>query len=76
VGGFCQTECTIATAGAQNYIQILRMARQNKDHACSQNPTGDECRSAGISYDMRLNEYRNYLGGVPTGCTLPDPISI
>jgi hypothetical protein len=52
------------------------MARQDKDHACTQNPTGDECRSEEITYDMRLNEYRNYLGGVPTGCTLPDPISI
>src|SRR5215469_4730000 len=75
VGSFCQSDCTIATAGAQNYIELLRMARQDKDNACTQNPTGDECRSTGITYDMRLNEYRNYLGGVPTECTLPDPIS-
>lgn len=76
VGALCQTDCTIATAGAQNYIQLLRMARQDKDNACAQDPTGDECRNEGITYEMRLNEYRNYLGGVPTGCTLPDPISI
>lgn len=76
VGSSCQTDCTIATAGAQNYIQLLRMARQDRDNACTQNPTGDECRSEESTYNMRLNEYRNYLGGVSTGCTLPDPISI
>lgn len=76
LGSFCQTACAIATSGSQNYIQVLRMARQDKDRACTQNPTGDECRSAGTTYDMRLSEYRTYRGGVPMGCALPDPISI
>lgn len=76
LGSSCRTACANATARAQNYIQLLRMARQDKDHACIQNPTGDECRTAGTIYDMRLSEYRTYLGGVPTGCALPDPISI
>src|SRR5438067_3041499 len=72
----CQLACTMATAGAQGYIELLRMARQDKDAACMKNPMGQECQSAEASYDMRLNEYRAVLGGVPIGCTLPDPISI
>jgi len=72
----CQATCATATGGAQNLIQILRMARQDMDEACTKNPTGQECQSADSTYQMRLNEYRNFLGGVPTGCTLPDPISI
>ena len=76
VGTTCQPDCTLSTAGAQNYIELLRMARQDKDQACLKDPTGDECRSAGMTYDIRLNEYRAFLGGVPSTCTLPDPISI
>ena len=72
----CQTACATATGGAQGYIDLLRMARQDKDSACIQDPTGDECRSAETTYDMRINEYRAYLATVPTGCVLPDPISI
>ena len=26
------------------------------------NPTGQECQSAEVTYDMRLNEYRAFLG--------------
>jgi len=52
------------------------MARQDKDSACLKNPTGDECQSAEATYQMRMLEYRNYLGGVATQCSLPDPISI
>jgi len=76
VGVACQTACATATGGAQGYIDLLRMARQDKDSACIQDPTGDECRSAETTYDMRINEYRAYLATVPTGCVLPDPISI
>jgi hypothetical protein len=72
----CQLACTTATGGAQSYIELLRMARQDKDAACMKNPTGQECQSAEVTYDMRLNEYRAFLGGVPIGCALPDPISI
>lgn len=75
-GGSCHADCSAANAGAQSYIQRLRMARQDKDSACLKDPTGDECRSADATYQMRLTEYRNYLGGVSTQCTLPDPISI
>jgi len=75
-GGSCQADCNSETAGAQSYIQRLRMARQDKDSACLKNPTGDECQSAEATYQMRMLEYRNYLGGVATQCSLPDPISI
>ena len=76
VSAICQADCTSSTAGAQSYIELLRMARQDKDSACLKDPTGPECRIAGVTYDMRLNEYRGFLGGVPSTCTLPDPISI
>jgi len=76
VGTTCQPDCTIATAGAQTYIELLRMARLNRDQACTQNPNGQECQQAEGTYDMRLNEYRTFLGGVPGTCILPDPISI
>jgi hypothetical protein len=52
------------------------MARQDKDSACLKNPTGQECQQAESTYEIRVNEYRNYLGGVPATCALPDPISI
>ena len=76
VGASCQADCALATAGAQNYVSILRMARQNKDSACRKDPTGDECRSADATYQMRLAEYRNFLVGVPVQCALQDPSSI
>jgi len=76
VGSSCQADCTLATAGAQSYIERLRMARQDKDSACLKNPTGGDCRSAEATYQMRIAEYRAFLGGVATQCTLPDPISI
>jgi flagellar motor protein MotB len=76
IGSSCQADCTLATAGAQNYIAILRMARQDKDSACRNNPTSAECRSAESTYQMRIAEYRNYLGGVAMQCTLPDPTAI
>jgi hypothetical protein len=75
-GPSCQTNCTIATAGAQNYIELLRMARQEKDQACTRNPTQQECQQAESTYNIRLNEYRTFLAGVSTTCALPDPISI
>jgi hypothetical protein len=75
-GPSCQADCTIATAGAQNYIELLRMARQEKDQACTRNPTGQDCQQADSTYNIRLNEYRTFLGGIPTTYTLPDPISI
>jgi hypothetical protein len=69
-------DCTIATARAQNYIELLRMARQAKDQACTRNSTQQECQQAEGTYNIRLNEYRTFLAGVSTTCTLPDPISI
>jgi hypothetical protein len=77
VGASCQ-DCTIATAGTQNIIVRLRSARQDRDSACAQNPTGNECQSAETTYNMTLNEYRNVLGGVPIECqtSLPDPSAI
>ena len=76
VGTSCQTDCTLATAGAQSYIALLRMARQDKDQACTQNPTGAKCQEAESTYDIRLIEYRAFIAGVPAECSLPDPISI
>lgn len=76
VGGSCQADCSMATTGAQAYIERLRMARQDKDSACLKDPQGTECRSAAATYQMRIAEYRNYLGAVSPQCTLPDPISI
>jgi len=75
-GPFCQTDCTIATAGAQSYVELLRMARLEKDQACTPDPTQLECQQAESTYNIRLNEYRAFLAGVSTTCTLPDPISI
>src|SRR5579859_1438429 len=80
VGASCQAQpdCTIATASSQNVILELRSARLQKDDVCLRNPTGQECQQAEAHYDLLLNEYRNFLGGVPTECrtTLPDPIAI
>jgi len=75
-GTTCQPDCTFLSAGAQGYIELLRIARQDKDQACLQNPTSDECRSEEATYNIRLNEYRGALAGVPAECGLPDPISI
>lgn len=75
-GASCQENCTIATAGAQSYIEFLRMARQDKDQACTANPNQQQCQEAESTYNIRLNEYRTFLAGVSTACTLPDPISI
>ena len=72
----CQLACSVASGGAQNYILLLRNARQDKDQACMKDPTGTECQEAQSSYDLRLNEYRNFIAGAPTQCGLPDPISI
>jgi hypothetical protein len=70
----------MVTAEGQSYIAFLRMARQDKDQACTPDPTGQECQQAESTYDMRLLEYRSFLGsldaGVPATCALPDPISI
>src|SRR5215472_16399974 len=74
-GPSCQTDCTIATAGAQSYIELLRIARQAKEEACTRNSTQQGCQQAESTYNIRLNEYRTFLAGVSTTCTLPDPIS-
>ena len=78
VGTSCQTECTIATAGAENIIERVRNARQSKDEICLKNRNGIECQQAELDYDLTLGEYRNFLAGVPLGCEagLPDPIVI
>jgi hypothetical protein len=78
VGSSCQADCAIATTSAQNIIMQLRNARQNKDEACTQNPTGKECLAAETHYNLEVTEYQNFLGGVPSGCrtALPDPIAI
>src|SRR6267143_2494464 len=78
VGTSCQADCAIPTAGAQNVIVQLRSARLRKNDICLQNPTGKECQEAEAHYDLMLNEYRNFLGGVPTECrtSLPHPIAI
>jgi hypothetical protein len=77
VGFSCQ-DCITSTASAQNVIVELRSARQRKDEVCLQNPTGRECQEAEAHYNLTLNEYRNFLGGVPSECrtALPDPIAI
>jgi hypothetical protein len=76
--GFSCQDCTTSTASAQNIIAELRSARQRKDEVCLQNPTGRECQEADAHYNLTLNEYRNFLGGVPSECrtALPDPIAI
>ena len=76
--GVCRTDCTGRTAGSESWIMRLRSARQQRDEACRQDRNGPECREAEASYDIRLNEYKNFLGSVPTECRagLPDPIAI
>jgi hypothetical protein len=78
VGTSCQADCAISTAGAENVIVQLRSARLHKNDVCMQNPAGTECQEAEAYYDLMLNEYRNFLGGVPMECqtALPDPIAI
>jgi hypothetical protein len=78
IGTSCQADCAIPSASAQNVIVQLRSARLRKNDICLQNPTGKECQEAETHYDLMLNEYRNFLGGVPTECrtALPDPIAI
>ena len=74
----CQAQCITATAAAQAYIDLLRMARQQKDDACLKDQMSNECTEADLDYNMRISEYRGYLGAVPIGCqwTLPDPTAI
>ena len=78
VGTSCQADCAIPTTSAQNIIVELRSARLNKNDICLQNPTGKECQEAEAHYNLVLNEYQNFLGGVPAECrtALPDPIAI
>ena len=76
VGSSCHVDCTLSTAGAQTYIELLRMARQEKDEACVGNSTTQKCRDAESTYEIRLLEYRSLLAGVPAECGLPDPIAI
>jgi hypothetical protein len=54
------------------------MARQQKDDACVKDQMSSECSQAELDYNMRISEYRGYLGTVPIGCqsTLPDPSAI
>jgi DNA polymerase III gamma/tau subunit len=72
----CQAQCATATAGAQNFIVELRSAHQKRDEACFKDPTSRECIQADGDYNIRMSVYRNYLGSVPIGCQLPDPITI
>jgi len=74
----CQAQCITATTAAQGYIDLLRMARQQKDDACLKDPMSKECSEAELDYNTRISEYRGYLGVVPIGCqsTLPDPSAI
>jgi hypothetical protein len=77
VGASCQADCTLPTGSAQNFIVELRSARLRKSDVCTQNPTGRDCQEAEGRYDLMLNEYRTFLGGVPMECrTAPDPIAI
>jgi hypothetical protein len=77
-GDTCRADCTTENARAQDVIMRLRNARIEKDDACRQDPYGMRCQGAEASYSSLLNEYRNFLGGVPVECrtTIPDPISI
>jgi hypothetical protein len=74
----CQAQCITASTAAQGYIDLLRNARQQKDDACLKNQMSKECSQAEFDYNMRISEYRGYLGVVPIGCqsTLPDPTAI
>jgi hypothetical protein len=74
----CQAQCITAFSGAQGYIELLRNARQEKDDACLKDQMSKECSEAELDYDMKMSEYRNYLGSVPIACplTLPDPSAI
>jgi len=77
-GTSCHSDCAIATAQAQNRIIELRSARQNRDEACRQDPTGTACQQADSQYQMAIAEYENLLGGVASECRgeLPDPYSL
>jgi hypothetical protein len=76
--GSCQAQCITAFAAGQGYIDLLRNARQQKDDACVKDQMSTECSQAELDYNMRISEYRGYLGSVPIGCqsTLPDPTAI
>jgi hypothetical protein len=78
VGDACRADCTSEHARSRDVIMRLRNARIEKDDACRQDPTGLLCQRAEAYYSSLLNEYRNFLGGVPIECraTMPDPISI
>jgi len=77
-GTMCRADCTTHTAGAQHWIMMLRNARQERDDVCRQNPTSRECQEAEAAYDLRIHEYRSFLGGMPTECRtgLPDPAGV
>ena len=77
-GATCRTDCTSQTSGAPHWITMLRNARQDRDQACRQSPTSQECREAEAAYNLRLHEYRSFLGGLPVECRagLPDPAGV
>jgi hypothetical protein len=77
-GTSCHADCAVANAQAQNRIVELRSARQNRDEACRQDPSGTACQQADSQYQMAIAEYENLLGGVASECRgqLPDPYSL
>ncbi|HTF43997.1 MAG TPA: hypothetical protein VK641_08870, partial [Terriglobales bacterium] len=76
VGG-SQLECTVATAGSQDVIARLRIAKMGKNEACGSS-SNDDCQIMESRYNSVLSEYQGFLGGVPSHCriVLPDPSTI
>lgn len=77
-GASCEPDCSMVTALAQSRVPDVRSARQRRDEACRQNPSGTDCAESDGRYQATLNEYRNIWASAPIGCQsmlpLPDTL--
>ena len=77
-GSACEADCSAANAMAQSMIPQVRSARQERDDACRQDPSGTSCSIEDGRYHSTLGEYQNLWASSPVGCraTLPVPDSL
>ena len=70
-------DCATSNARAAALQNELRMARVQKDNACRQAPSSDECMQATQQYESRVLEYQTLQNEAPTTCRtmLGDPLA-
>ena len=77
-GAACHSDCSIVNAEAGSWIPQVRSARQDRDEACRQDPSGMQCQQLSGHYTVTLEQYRSIWAGAPVDCqiTLPVPDTI